>query len=430
MTTRIISNRTWEGDRDENSHRTYKLKIRVQGDTSDGPANALQTPGLPVFGAVWVFGQEVDVYAWCRYNVEGPKPVHKEGDPVTLWDLTYTFSTKPPERNSRTCKDVETQDPLLEPQKVNGAGVKYTEEAVYDMFNNPVQNSAHEIIRGKENEWDHNRGQVTIVQNVADLQQELCENARDTVNDQPLWGLPPRCVKLSEFKWARKYWKSCFVYFERTFTFDCRRDSFDRTILDEGTKVLSGHWGMDGSGQPTGLWIDDNINGQAPDPTNPLHFIRATDFYGNPMKVILDGNGRPADSTVGGNVVCIRAALNNPLSSRAHWRQVVGTVDPVQWQNSKVYMPSQLIQGDDGNFYIAGTKNRGLDPTTAPGSAVWRLLGGSLNNKGLYSAQVQYNPGDYVQTIRFGNEGQRFVQKYPESNMLLLNIPTDFTVLG
>ena len=229
--------RTWGGSRDSDGYTTYKVKWLVRGETTDGPAAALLTPGLPVYGTPWAIDNDVDLWAWCRWDATmTPYYGGQEGEPGKYFLIEQTFSSKPPD--DKKCKDNQPTDPLLEPQKISGSFVKYTEEATYDRFGDPIENSSFEQIRGPQNEWDKNRPQVRIEQNVPSLQIALLAQMQDTLNDATLWGLPKRCIKLSDVSWERKFYGSCYVYYTRNLTFDIRYETFDRDLLDEGTKVL------------------------------------------------------------------------------------------------------------------------------------------------------------------------------------------------
>jgi hypothetical protein len=296
MTTAIVPGQTtWTLLRDEKGHRTYKIKYRVRGAITDGPGNALLTTGLPVIGSQWIVDGENDPWAWCRPEVEVTPLVTDE--PNTHWLLEFTFSTKP----ITHCQDDHIENPLLVPQVISGSFVKYTQEATVDRFGNPIQNSAHEVIRGHQVEFDLNRLTIKIKQNVADLQLPLLAEMTNTVNRDTLWDIPSRCIKMNPPTFERKFYGTCFIYYERNLEFDIfmvrdpREDlqglflsGHDRLILDEGTKVLHGHWHP-----TTGTWVLDKIGGVSPDPFNPQHFDRFKDRKGEVCRVILNGNGLP-----------------------------------------------------------------------------------------------------------------------------------------
>lgn len=284
--------RTWSGTRDSEGHRTYKVVIRIKGTPADGPANALRCPGLFVVGATWAVDDDLDVWAWCRADAS-MEPVLKDEVNV-FFDVEQTFSTKPPDNKKSRCQDLPIENPLLEPAKISGSVVNYTEEATIDRFGQPILYSSFEVIRGPLVEFDKNRETVKIEQNYPILALDVVAPMIDTVNQYTLWGLPPRTIKLSTASWERKFEGSCSPYYTWVYNFDIRYDTFDRDIADESAKVLSGHW--DGT---TGRWILNKIGGHLPDPDNPNHYIRFKDRNGENCRILLNGAGLPADVNIG-----------------------------------------------------------------------------------------------------------------------------------
>lgn len=285
----IVGRRMWDGGQDDQGYRTFKIVWRIRTSFTEGPNAVLDCPGLPVPGSPWSFDDDFNLSVWCLPKM-GVKPiVSVEGDPCNLWDLEQSFSNKPPPASQQQgCQDQSIDDPLLQPQKVSGSFVKYQEEATYDRFGEPIDTSSFEQIRGAQNEWDANRPSVVVEQNVATLGIEVFAPMIDSLNMFALWGVPARYVKLSDAKWEKKFYGLCYVYYTRTFTFDINYRGFDRDFLDEGTKVLHGHWG--GEGQ----WVLDEIDGQTPDYLNPSHYDRFKDKNGENCKVILNGFGIPS----------------------------------------------------------------------------------------------------------------------------------------
>lgn len=296
MATEVLGGpRTWEGERDDDGYRTYPVSFVVEGLAADGPVTVMLTPGLPAVGSLWVVGGEFDLWAWCTpYMKVKPRPETKVGSPTRLWDVDLKFTTKPISRDRRD--NPSNDDPLLEPDRVSGSFVKYTEEATKDRYGRAILSSSHEQLRGQQNEWDANRPQVRVEQNVPLLQADLWVPMVDHLNDAPLWGFPARCWKLGDPSWTRKFHQND-VYYERTFTFDGNAATFDRDLLDEGTKALHGEWNM-----TTGAYDVtpfDPFGLITPDYTNPQHFIRFTDKNANPCRVILNGFGRPISGESG-----------------------------------------------------------------------------------------------------------------------------------
>lgn len=273
---------TWSMEQDEDSHREYVVVHKVRADRLDGPFAVSNCPGLPEEGSVWNFDNELDVLAWCKFDKKVTPMV--PGEANEYWLVESKFSTKPVDK----CRDEPILDPLQEPDKISGGVVKYTEEGISDATGRPILNSAHEVIRGPQNEWDASRSTVRVVQNVADLELPVLDKYIDRLNEGQMWGLGIRQIKFSNYSWEQKFHGFCDVYYTRTLEFEIRREGFDRSILDEGTKVLNGHWD-----HTTGDWVNDAVGGFAPNYLNPTHFMRAVDPQGNPIRAILDGAGNP-----------------------------------------------------------------------------------------------------------------------------------------
>ena len=288
-----------EASRDSEGHREYTVTHKVEttvpynGSTGDGPEAISSASGLPAIGDQWSFGNDSDAWAYCHPDLSiKPFGGVRQDDPISVYLVTNKFSTKPLKR----CQTNEWGDPLLEPDRVSGSFVLYTKEAVKDRYGNPIMNSAHEIFRGPQVEFDSPRGQVRIEQNNATLDLPTIRAVFNHVNDDVMWGIPARSIKLNGFTWEELWYGTCTYYYKRVFTFDvCNDDDdlFDRDLLDEGTKVISGRWD-----ETSGAWVLVNIGGASPDNTNPQHFIRYKDRNGENARVILDGKGYPANAVV------------------------------------------------------------------------------------------------------------------------------------
>jgi hypothetical protein len=278
--------RVWEGERDDEGHRTFTVTHLVETSSkNDGPYTVMMASGLPAVGSTWNFGNDNDTWAFCYpYMKISRAPEIKEGEWVRFWRVDQKFSTKPLSR----CQTSTISDPLSEPQQLSGSFTKYTKEATYNRFGAVIRSSSWEPFQGQQVEFDANRPTVKIGQNVTSLGLSTFANMIDTVNDSTLWGMSRRCVKLSNVNWERKLYGTCTYYYTRTFEFDIDAKTFDRYVVDEGNKVLNGHWD-----KLTGNWTLDKIGGSAPDKNNPRHFIKAIDRAGNPIRLPLNGAGEP-----------------------------------------------------------------------------------------------------------------------------------------
>lgn len=241
MTTTLLGPISWSGSRNNEWHRDYKIKWLVETDDpdNDGPEVVSGTTGLPAVGTSWLVGGESDVYAFCRPESD-IQPVFT-GEPITLFTVDQTFSTRPitdKERQNQTAVD----NPLLRPAEISGTFVKYTKEATEDMNGDPILSSSMERIHGAAVERDFNRHQVTIKQVSSTLDLEDYVEHIDTVNDATMWGLAARKIKLSNVSWVKKHYGSSWnsVYYEVTFMFDIDFNGFDRKVLNEGTLEYKG----------------------------------------------------------------------------------------------------------------------------------------------------------------------------------------------
>lgn len=254
----------WSLTRDKEGHRDYKIKWLVRStDSADGPLTIANTSGLPAIGATWTFGNDSDSWAFCwpQWSI---RPVLDE-EISEYWTVEQLFSTKPLHR----CQDTDIENPLNEPDTISGSFTKYTTEATHDWNGDPILSSSKEQIRGSVVERDSNRPTVSIGKNLLALPLSTFAPMIDTVNDATLWGLPTRCVKLSNVSWARNLYGTCTFYYTVTYEFDIRYDTFDRTLLDEGTRYLA----------PGG------------DPTDPEDYLVCKDKNDENTRVILDGAG-------------------------------------------------------------------------------------------------------------------------------------------
>jgi len=296
MSATVIGTLTVQGERDDEGHRTFTVVSAVKTtDVDDGPLTVMNASGAYAVGSTYSLGNDSDSWAFCYPYAKVTIKDEKEGDPTKLWKLEQKFSTKPLKR----CQDTSIENPLSEPQKISGSFVQYTKEAAFDRHGRLIKSSSHELFRGPQTEFDAHRATVKIQQNVSSLGLATFTAMVNTVNDSTLWGLSARKIKLSNVAWERQLYGSCTYYYTRGFEFDIDFEGFDRRILDEGTKVLNGHWqdptgtGSGSAGTAGSEWVLDDINGAAPNKNNPQHFIRYKDRNGENARIILDGNGEP-----------------------------------------------------------------------------------------------------------------------------------------
>jgi hypothetical protein len=418
MATELWGPIDWEGDIDDLGFRVWSIKWLIRADTADGPANVMRTDELPIAGDPWVIFADEDDWAFFTQRMSARRYKPKDGEKHRWWEVSQWATNRPQKR----CNEFQIEDPLLEPPKIGGSFIKYTQEATHDRFGNQITTSSHEIIRGSQVEFDESRHSIRIEQNVPDLEADIWSPMQDCVNDEIIWGFPARCVKLSQVTWERNYYGACTVYYTRIFDFEVWvktdpktglvRSGFDRDILDEGTKALMGHWGTP-SGETVRRWVLDPIDGQDPNPANPAHFARVLDPKGNPISVILNGKGQPVDLSASGAVD--DASKQNPckITSAGHGLESGDIV---------------AITGVKGSTVASGFDTI---PKKHPANGIFTVVKVDANNFTLTGCNNSLANVDYVDgTGRWVNltvegPGNIHVEKYNEANFLDLDIPTD-----
>jgi hypothetical protein len=404
MAATVKGRHSWTVRRDDEGHREYKIRWKVESETSDGPANVLLASGLPLPGTVWgsvpsLFESDSDPWAWCRLeaDVQAWQPPDGGGR-HKHWLIEQTFSTKPGKR----CCDQQFDDPLLEPPKISGTFVRYTEEGNYDRFGDPIRTSSHEVIRGPHNEWDASRAQVTIEMNLPSLDLQLLASSVDTVNDDWLWDLPPRSIKLSGSSWQRKFHGQCNVYFTVSLEFDIKYEGWDRDLDDEGTCVIRGSWVQAAGTDDQYYWQPVRVRSAVTqalvdiDHTNPVNFQRYKDLNGENRRVVLDGQGRPWDP--------------NRVEVEGWW-----CVEKADYSQSTVFGTCDDAETEAG---VGGVFFGPFGTDASDQSQVNDACNADASDN--YPA-VQICPGP-------DSAGKVPVEYYQESNFLLLGIPLDISL--
>lgn len=297
MATRIIGSQTdWDGGEDADGHRTYRLHVQTQGTLLDGPASHMQTPGLPVPGAVWAYDNDYDPSAWYT----GERTVRGIGKPpCEFFQHVYTYTTRRDRKGAgsgggggknkddrgarKKCADVRIEDPLAEPPRIDWAGTREQREMTEDRFGNRLRTTSFEQLSGPLVTFDESGERVTIEQNLIDPQLDLVRQMVDTLNEATLWRLPARCWKLSDRSFSRKLYGACGFYYVRTLVFEAkiRYDwvtegyvgGWDRRVPEISSTALNGKWweATPGSGR---VWVIELFkSGVTPDANNPNHYI-------------------------------------------------------------------------------------------------------------------------------------------------------------
>lgn len=289
MSAAVVNRLRWSMSTDEDGYRTYEVDWLVRTtDVDDGPSIASQASGLPLPGTLWGavgadFGNDDDLWAFCYPDLEVKKWEDKDNEPGNLWSVGQKFSTKPLKR----CQDQSFENPLTEPAKISGSFVKYQKVDPINYDGTLATMSDRSPIQGEQVTWDFNRPTVSITINSATLPLATFAEMMDGLNDSTLWGLPARCVKLSNVSWQKLNYGTCTVYYAITYEFDIDYNTFDRYVQDMGWRVYTGREvsGTAAFGTATGTFDDDPR-------ANPLNYTVIKDKQGENAGLFpLDGQG-------------------------------------------------------------------------------------------------------------------------------------------
>ena len=225
----------WGLNMDEDGQRGYEIVflVRVEDPTLDGPRIAMSCTELPVVGSYWSFGNDVDLGAWCKPNWKVERAYVPE-EPDVYWKVTVPFSTKAGKR----CQDSTIENPMDEPIRMGGGFVHYTKEAYQDRNGVAITNYVGELFKGAAVEFDDDRDTIWFEINSVTLPLALLVSMKNTVNNAPLWGVPARCIRYKVHTWERLVYGTCNYYYRIRIEFEINILSFDKTLLQYGTKCL------------------------------------------------------------------------------------------------------------------------------------------------------------------------------------------------
>jgi hypothetical protein len=389
MTATVQGILSWSASENQDGHKDYHIVLEVESALNDGPDAILNAAGMPAIGAPYQGSSlpmvanggspsiinDFNPWAFRWPNCEVKIHSEKSGENTKWYEADILFSTRPLER----CMTALPANPISEPPKIGGSFTKFTREALVDRYGYPILNSALEPITGQQVERDYNTASVTIEMNFATFGGGTWAPMIDTLNDSTLWGLPPRCVKLSNVRWQRKLYSLCTFFYNFTYEFDINFETFDRLLPDIGTKILA----------PGG-----NV-------FNPSHFVAYQDLQGNTGTVTLDGSGNQWTGISSGVVIVgFSVSTNSLISTAAPHNLSIGD--------------QCIIVGTGGTVNLNGTWEVTDTPTSNE-----IIIDNPFVPSATLSAASQL--GSFANSTL---PGSNYVQFYDESNFLLLGIPS------
>jgi hypothetical protein len=138
MAASLVGRVMWRGGIDDEGYRTWLLTNKVRTtDKNDGPKTVSECPGLPTVGSTYLFGNDVDSWAFC-YPFMDIQMLDAHDDNTLTWAVSQKFSTKQMLR----CNTIAVADPTQEPQKYGGSFVRYSKAATHDRYRLPILSSS------------------------------------------------------------------------------------------------------------------------------------------------------------------------------------------------------------------------------------------------------------------------------------------------
>lgn len=271
MAVQLVGPKNVSAERDDVGHRTYTVDWHIRiTDPLDGPAYILANWPLAAVGSTYAFGNDVDPWAYCLPTLTiAPHKDVTPGDPILDYLVTQKWSTNPTWR----CQSASIENPLLEPFQLSGDFVHEQRLPKSDRFGNPLIYPNFEQIEGPLVEQKYSYPTISITFNSATLPLSTYVLLINKLNDSPLWGLPPRCIRFIDAKWERLVYGTCFYYFRTTYSFEFDINTFDPEIPAFGNLVLK----------------------EGGDPTNPLDFVQYQDKNGENGVAALDLQGKAVE---------------------------------------------------------------------------------------------------------------------------------------
>lgn len=219
---------------DREFNRTYTSTYQVLTEHTDGPMTVLNSSGVPSRYGVYVWGRDIDVWAYLHSITATP-----EGEDVgdgtgsgryRKWNVNATHSSKSDARDGQQNRD----NPIFEPAKVRGSFIKNTVQAYRDRNNKPIVNTAKEPILPpfqKESSLDS----LHITFNTPTINLGLRSSYRDSVNSNSMWGLIRRQIKMASWTYSVQ-WVGGFSFIAHEFEFIISKEKHPASCNNGGAK--------------------------------------------------------------------------------------------------------------------------------------------------------------------------------------------------
>lgn len=219
----------------EDLHREYHVTYRVICDsTADGPVTVLNAGNLPRYGEQFSYNSDTDAFATCRFVGNCRMEKFEEGSQRS-WLVDASYST----RGSNRDPSDQPGKPLDWAWKVSGnygTGQKYSQK---DKTGRALVNSAQEPFEDVP-PIDDQLLLLTLEKNLPTISLTQWADSRGKVNDDTLWGLAARRVKLVQWSWQPQWTGAGAAYVACKWDVAINLDGYYYEPLDQGFRELVG----------------------------------------------------------------------------------------------------------------------------------------------------------------------------------------------
>lgn len=133
----------------------------------------------------------------------------------------------------------KNENPLLDPEELEYGGAQFERVIDFDINGDPICNSA--------GDWfdppvtiDDSRPTFTVTRNEGTFDRARARQMRDKLNAALFYDYAPGTVKCGFITGQRLWHAAIGFYYKVRYPFDVNEDGWDRTILDQGYRYLSG----------------------------------------------------------------------------------------------------------------------------------------------------------------------------------------------
>lgn len=255
----------------EDGERRYIKTYRVlTNSANDGPLIVQSAAGVERYGFPYSYGNESDAGAIA---VEIDAALERDDASHRVWLVPVVFKTQSVSggETSLTDRGARIDHPLKRPVIWTGSFVEYMRQTSRDADGEPMRNSANDLLPVFQR--DDSRPQITAQKNLARLDLATWASYRDTINEDRIWGLAPKTLKVKQISWQTERWGR-LKYFVVSYVFEVNFSGWRESREDVGWRAWS-----------SASWK-----------TSPASYklTRITDDDGFPLvdPTYLDGNGQ------------------------------------------------------------------------------------------------------------------------------------------